>query len=171
MPKRSKKYIPGAKRYNVFREMVKANYGGLMQDVTERMLRDLFETMDEAAQYFGVNPSTLHRWRKSGHWPTMPLRLMLIMHRGYLPTTGDWAGCKIRKLNGTNPKQPPVDLLYIPGFREGFRPEDVRWYIMLKERWNRLEEKEKHEQKAAHEAAEKREHFTVIKGGKLWKRK
>lgn len=166
MPKRSKKYIPRARRYNIFREMVKANYGGLLNDVTEMMLRDLFETYDEAAQFFGVNPATLLRWRHSGHWPVMALRLLLIIHRGYLPTTGDWAGCKITKLRGTNPKKPPQHLLYIPGFREGFSPEDVRWYIMLKDHYNMLLEKEKQEEKARLEAEEKREHFTVINGSK-----
>lgn len=168
MPRKNKKYVPGAKRYDIFREIVKANYGGLLKDVTEMMLHDLFDTYEEAAQFFGINSATLLRWRQTGHWPVMPLRLLLIMHRGYLPSTNDWAGCCIRKTPNTDPKKPPVHLLYIPGFKTGFRPEDVRWHIMLKERYEMLEEKEKASEKARQRAKERRDHFRLINGGKLW---
>lgn len=168
MPRKNKRYITGAKRYDIFREIVKANYGGLLKDVTEIMLRDLFDTYDEAAEFFGVTRVTLSNWRRSGHWPVMPLRLLLIMHRGYLPSTNDWAGCHIEKIPNTDPKKPPEHLLFIPGYRTGFRPEDVRWHIMLKERYELLEAKEKQAEKAKSDAKERRGKFTVITGGKLW---
>ncbi|MFM2476671.1 hypothetical protein [Celerinatantimonas sp. MCCC 1A17872] len=170
MPKRNRKYKPGAKRYDIFREMMKCNYGGLLNEVTDMMLKNLFDSMDEAAQYFGVNKSTLHRWRTTGKWPVMALRLLLIMHRGYLPTSNDWARCVIRKERGTNPKREPIHLLYIPGFTTGFRPEDVRWHIMLKSHYERLVEAEKQALQAQKEAQERRGKFNVIQGGKLWKK-
>ncbi|MFA0612586.1 DUF3653 domain-containing protein, partial [Vibrio sp. 10N.222.49.B4] len=46
-------------------------------------------------------------WISNGNWPLSVVRLLLVMHRGYLPTSKPWRGFKIRG-----------DVLYTPGGRE-----------------------------------------------------
>ena len=66
-----------------------------------------FDGRDEAATFFGVTPQTVKNWQTKGNWPLSVIRLLLIMHRGYLPTSKSWRGFKIRG-----------DVLYTPGGRE-----------------------------------------------------
>ena len=66
-----------------------------------------FDGRDEAAAFFGVTPQTVKNWQTKGNWPLSVIRLLLIMHRGYLPTSKSWRGFKIRG-----------DVLYTPGGRE-----------------------------------------------------
>lgn len=66
-----------------------------------------FDDHKEAAVYFGVSPQTVKNWLKKGNWPLSVVRLLLIMHRGYLPVSKDWRGFKIRG-----------DKLYTPAGRE-----------------------------------------------------
>ncbi|WP_299695796.1 DUF3653 domain-containing protein [uncultured Vibrio sp.] len=66
-----------------------------------------FDGHDEAAEYFGVTTQTVKNWVKKGNWPLSVVRLLLVMHRGYLPTSKPWRGFKIRG-----------DVLYTPGGRE-----------------------------------------------------
>jgi|GEM_PF-1848884 len=66
-----------------------------------------FDDHKEAAHYFGVTPQTVKNWQKTGKWPLSVVRLLLIMHRGYLPTSKPWRGFKVRG-----------DKLITPGGRE-----------------------------------------------------
>ncbi|ANW22967.1 S-adenosylhomocysteine hydrolase [Vibrio coralliilyticus] len=66
-----------------------------------------FDDHEEAAHFFGVTPRTVKNWQKTGKWPLSVVRLLLIMHRGYLPLSKAWRGFKIRG-----------DTLYTPGGRE-----------------------------------------------------
>ncbi|MDC5719440.1 DUF3653 domain-containing protein [Vibrio europaeus] len=66
-----------------------------------------FDDHKQAAEYFGVTPQTVKNWLKKGNWPLSVVRLLLVMHRGYLPITKQWRGFKIRG-----------DVLYTPGGRE-----------------------------------------------------
>lgn len=66
-----------------------------------------FDGHEQAANYFGVTPQTVKNWINKGNWPLSVVRLLLIMHRGYLPTSKPWRGFKIRN-----------DVLCTPGGRE-----------------------------------------------------
>ncbi|MFW7525318.1 DUF3653 domain-containing protein [Vibrio ostreicida] len=66
-----------------------------------------FDSINDAAKYFGVTPQTVKNWKKKKTWPLSVIRLLLIMHRGYLPTSKEWRGFKIRG-----------DKLFTPGGRE-----------------------------------------------------
>ncbi|MCG9576411.1 DUF3653 domain-containing protein [Vibrio europaeus] len=66
-----------------------------------------FDDHKQAAEYFGVTPQTVKNWLKKGNWPLSVVRLLLIMHRGYLPISPQWRGFKIRG-----------DKLYTPAGRE-----------------------------------------------------
>jgi len=55
-----------------------------------------FDDHKEAAEYFGVHPNTVKNWQKNHSWPLSVVRLLLIKHRGYLPTGKAWRGFKIR---------------------------------------------------------------------------
>ncbi|WP_333004261.1 DUF3653 domain-containing protein, partial [Vibrio coralliilyticus] len=52
-------------------------------------------------------PPTVKNWIRKGNWPMSVVRLLLIMHRGYLPVSKPWRGFKIRG-----------DKLFTPGGRE-----------------------------------------------------
>ncbi|NOI20774.1 S-adenosylhomocysteine hydrolase [Vibrio coralliilyticus] len=66
-----------------------------------------FDDHKQAAEFFGVTPPTVKNWIKKGNWPMSVVRLLLIMHRGYLPVSKPWRGFKIRG-----------DKLFTPGGRE-----------------------------------------------------
>lgn len=66
-----------------------------------------FDDHKHAADYFGVTPQTVKNWLKKGNWPLSVVRLLLIIHRGYLPISKQWRGFKIR-----------ADKLYTPAGRE-----------------------------------------------------
>ncbi|EKO3452650.1 phage protein [Vibrio sp. LQ2] len=66
-----------------------------------------FDDHKQAAEYFGVHPNTVKNWQLKGNWPLSVVRLLLIMHRGYLPTSKEWRGFRIRK-----------DVLLTPAGRE-----------------------------------------------------
>lgn len=66
-----------------------------------------FDSHKEAAAFFGVTVQTIKNWKRSGNYPLSVIRLLLIIHRGYLPTTKEWVGFKIRG-----------DKLYTPAGRE-----------------------------------------------------
>lgn len=66
-----------------------------------------FDDHKQAADYFGVTPQTVKNWKANGSWPLSVVRLLLIMHRGYLPISKEWRGFKIRG-----------DKLYTPAGRE-----------------------------------------------------
>ena len=55
-----------------------------------------FDSLDDAADYFGVTTQTVKNWLKKGNWPLSVIRLLLVMHRGYLPTSKPWRGFKVR---------------------------------------------------------------------------
>ncbi len=80
--------------------------GLYLNQVTDLLLWH-FDDHKEAAKYFGVTTQTVRNWNKKGNWPLSVIRLLLIMHRGYLPTTKVWRGFKIRG-----------DKLFTPGGRE-----------------------------------------------------
>lgn len=82
------------------------NFGLYANQVNDLLLWH-FDSTKEAAIYFGVTPQTIRNWRKSGSWPLSVIRLLLIIHRGYLPVSKAWRGFKIRG-----------DKLYTPGGRE-----------------------------------------------------
>ncbi len=63
-----------------------------------------FDGHDEAAEYFGVTPQTVKNWISKGNWPLSVVRLLLVMHRGYLPTSKPWRGFKIRGMCFTLPE-------------------------------------------------------------------
>lgn len=66
-----------------------------------------FDDHKQAADYFGVTPQTIKNWITKGNWPLSVVRLLLVMHRGYLPISKQWRGFKIRG-----------DVLHTPGGRE-----------------------------------------------------
>ncbi|UAB72398.1 S-adenosylhomocysteine hydrolase [Vibrio sp. SCSIO 43132] len=66
-----------------------------------------FDDDKQAANFFGVTPKTVQSWRNKRKWSVAVIRLLLIMHRGYLPPDRAWRGFKIRG-----------DKLYTPGGRE-----------------------------------------------------
>ncbi|MCF7355086.1 S-adenosylhomocysteine hydrolase [Vibrio phage vB_VruC_PG21] len=66
-----------------------------------------FDSDKEAGEYFGVTPQTVKNWKTKGNYPLSVVRLLLIIHRGYLPTRKEWADFKIRG-----------DKLYTPAGRE-----------------------------------------------------
>ncbi|MYM58516.1 S-adenosylhomocysteine hydrolase [Vibrio sp. OCN044] len=66
-----------------------------------------FDDNKQAADFFGVTPQTVKNWQTKGTWPMSVVRLLLIMHRGYLPITKPWRGFKIRG-----------EKLFTPGGRE-----------------------------------------------------
>lgn len=66
-----------------------------------------FDDNKEAAAYFGVTPRTIDNWKARGNYPLAVIRLLLVIHRGYLPTSKEWSGFKIRG-----------DRLYTPAGRE-----------------------------------------------------
>lgn len=66
-----------------------------------------FDDHKQAAEYFGVTPQTVQNWLKKRNWPLSVVRLLLIMHRGYLPISKEWREFKIRG-----------DKLYTPAGRE-----------------------------------------------------
>lgn len=76
-----------------------------------RQVNDLllwhFDGVNDAAEFFGVSPQTVKNWIKKGTWPLSVVRLLLIIHRGYLPNSKAWRGFKIRG-----------DVMYTPGGRE-----------------------------------------------------
>ncbi|MGR5278811.1 DUF3653 domain-containing protein [Vibrio rotiferianus] len=80
---------------------------GMYSNQVSDLLLWHFEDHKEAAEYFGVTPQTVKNWVKKGNWPLSVVRLLLIMHRGYLPITKAWRGFKIRG-----------DRMFTPGGRE-----------------------------------------------------
>lgn len=70
---------------------------GLYINQVKDLLLWHFDDHKQAAEYFGVHPNTIKNWQKKGNWPLAVVRLLLIMHRGYLPTSKEWRGFKIRK--------------------------------------------------------------------------
>ncbi|MGR5059907.1 DUF3653 domain-containing protein [Vibrio rotiferianus] len=80
---------------------------GMYSNQVSDLLLWHFEDHKEAAEYFGVTPQTVKNWVKKGNWPLSVVRLLLIMHRGYLPITKPWRGFKIRG-----------DRMFTPGGRE-----------------------------------------------------
>lgn len=66
-----------------------------------------FDDHKEAAKYFGVSPQTVKNWHLKSNWPMAVVRLLLIIHRGYLPSHKAWRDFKIRG-----------DCLYTPSGRE-----------------------------------------------------
>lgn len=146
-------------RYGVFRELTQCGYGGLLHEVIEQMYKSCFENPADAANYFGVDMSSVYRWRKCHSWPTMAIRLLIIRHRGYLPTTGVWADCCIRTEHGAKANKPPKQLLYISGFTVGFSPSDIQAHLYMKSDYERL--------KTAEERAKANRHkLFAINGGK-----
>ncbi|CAM3707968.1 hypothetical protein VA7868_02919 [Vibrio aerogenes CECT 7868] len=75
--------------------------------VFNRQLTDIllyeFDSMEEAADYLGCSVSSLYRFKKTNHWPVAQARLLLIRHRGFLPTTSPWCGFKIKGENLITP--------------------------------------------------------------------
>ncbi|WP_406733489.1 DUF3653 domain-containing protein [Vibrio scophthalmi] len=82
------------------------NHGLYINQVKDLLLWH-FDDHKEAAIYFGVTPQTVRNWQKNGTWPLSVVRLLLIMHRGYLPISKPWRGFTIRG-----------DVLFTPGGRE-----------------------------------------------------
>lgn len=80
---------------------------GLYLNQVKDLLLWHFNDHKEAAAYFGVTPQTVKNWSTKGNWPLSVIRLLLVMHRGYLPTSKAWRGFKIRG-----------DRLFTPGGRE-----------------------------------------------------
>jgi len=54
-----------------------------------------FDSDKEAAEYFGVSPQTVKNWKIKRNWPLSVVRLLLIKHRGYMPTSKEWRDFKI----------------------------------------------------------------------------
>ncbi len=83
----------------------------LTNDLYKNQIRDLmlwhFDDHKEAATFFGVTPKTIKNWINHDKWPLSVVRLLLIIHRGYLPNTKEWRGFKIRG-----------DVLHTPGGRQ-----------------------------------------------------
>lgn len=65
-----------------------------------------FDSYKEVAEYFGVSVQTVRNWKTKRNWPLSVVRLLLVMHRGYLPTTKAWRDFKIKG-----------DVIYTPGGR------------------------------------------------------
>ncbi|MGD8172607.1 DUF3653 domain-containing protein [Vibrio sp. TRT 21S02] len=80
---------------------------GLYKNQIKDLLLWHFDDHKEAAEYFGVHPNTVKNWLAKGTWPLSVVRLLLIIHRGYLPTSKAWRGFKIRG-----------DKMFTPGGRE-----------------------------------------------------
>lgn len=80
---------------------------GMYTNQVQDLLLWHFDDNKQAAEYFGVSPQTVRNWIKKGNWPLSVIRLLLIMHRGYLPITKAWRGFKIRG-----------DKMFTPGGRE-----------------------------------------------------
>ncbi|WP_154124805.1 DUF3653 domain-containing protein [Grimontia hollisae] len=53
-----------------------------------------FDSPKDAARYLGCSVSSIYRYLHEG-WPVAQARLMLLKHRGFMPTTKPWAGFKI----------------------------------------------------------------------------
>ncbi|WP_083238601.1 DUF3653 domain-containing protein [Salinivibrio sp. SS3] len=52
--------------------------------------------MEEAADYLGCSVPTLYRYTKSNRRPVAQARLLLILHRGFLPTDKSWSGFRVK---------------------------------------------------------------------------
>jgi len=80
-------------------------------DIYVNQVSDLFlwhfDSFEEAGKFFGVTARTVQNWQKKRNWPTAVVRLLLVMHRGYLPPSKAWRGFRIRG-----------DKLYTPAGRE-----------------------------------------------------
>lgn len=68
--------------------------------VLNRQLSDIllyeFDSMEEAAIYLGCSVPSLYRFKQKNKWPVAQARLLMIKHRGFLPTSSPWSGFKVR---------------------------------------------------------------------------
>ncbi len=69
---------------------------GYLQNQLKELVLYHFDSMDECAEYFGCSVGTVRRWMDTNKWPVPAARLLLIKHRGFLPTTKTWSGFQIR---------------------------------------------------------------------------
>ncbi|ASA54413.1 DUF3653 domain-containing protein [Vibrio gazogenes] len=69
--------------------------GVLNRQLSEILISE-FDSMEEAADYLGCSVSSLYRFKQQNKWPVAQARLLLIRHRGYLPSSTPWYGFKIR---------------------------------------------------------------------------
>ncbi|EPU3406918.1 DUF3653 domain-containing protein [Vibrio vulnificus] len=81
------------------------NFGLHINQVSDLLLWH-FDSDKEAAEYFGVSVQTVRNWKTKRNWPLSVVRLLLIKHRGYLPTSKAWRGFKVKG-----------DEIYTPGGR------------------------------------------------------
>ncbi len=88
------------------RQWQQCGYGGVMSQSLANMLYDCFGNDNAAAaNYFGVSTETVRRWLRTGNWPSMAARLLMVRHRGYMPTVGIWARYKILDCIGPDGKR------------------------------------------------------------------
>lgn len=69
--------------------------GILNRQLSEILLYE-FDSMEEAANYLGCSVPSLYRFKQKNKWPVAQARLLMIKHRGFLPTSSPWNGFKIR---------------------------------------------------------------------------
>jgi len=55
-----------------------------------------FDDDKEAAEFFGVTVQTVKRWKKTRRYPMSVVRLLLIVHRGFLPNSRQWREFKVK---------------------------------------------------------------------------
>ncbi|MDG3088102.1 DUF3653 domain-containing protein [Vibrio hannami] len=68
--------------------------GYLNEHLSEILLYE-FDSMEAAADYLGVSVPTLYRYKAINKWPVAQARLLMIRHRGYLPTSSPWSGFRV----------------------------------------------------------------------------
>lgn len=68
--------------------------GVLNRQLSEILLYE-FDSMQEAANYLGCSVASLYRFKKQNKWPVAQARLLMIKHRGFLPTSKPWSGFKV----------------------------------------------------------------------------
>ncbi|WP_120511989.1 DUF3653 domain-containing protein [Photobacterium salinisoli] len=66
----------------------------------QRQLNDIFlyefDSPQEAASYLGCSVSSIYRYMANHSWPVAQARLLLLKHRGFVPSSKPWQGFQIR---------------------------------------------------------------------------
>lgn len=80
-------------RYLTFRDEL--HQCGYLRSQLKELMMYHFDTYAECAAYFGYSESSVRRWVNTNQWPIAVARLLLTKHRGFLPTTREWAEFRI----------------------------------------------------------------------------
>ncbi len=68
---------------------------GYLPSQLKELMMYHFDSYEECAAYFGYTESSVRRWVTTNKWPIAVARLLLVKHRGFLPTTRHWREFRI----------------------------------------------------------------------------